>query len=161
MTPEWQAGHLTSWSRILLVLWPFLYLGSAHRVFNLHVLRSCASSLCTTFSFMSFLITSLHFSFDLPIFRCPPASIFHVIITTYSSVFLSTWSNHLGLGFYYFLTYVCPPALALISSFLIFSILFIPIIHLNILISVLSSKFCSAFPRARCHSLSLLESTLH
>ena len=32
------------------------------------------------------------------------------------------------------------PALALISSFLIFSILFIPIIRLNILISVLSSK---------------------
>ena len=37
------------------------------------------------------------------------------------------------------------PAIALISSFLIFSILFIPIIHLNIPISVLSSKSCSAF----------------
>ena len=37
----------------------------------------------------------------------------------------------------------------LISSFLIFSILFIPIIHLNILISVLSSKSCSAFLSAQ------------
>ena len=37
------------------------------------------------------------------------------------------------------------PALAHISSFVIFSILHIPIIHLNILISVRSSKFCSAF----------------
>ena len=39
--------------------------------------------------------------------------------------------------------------LTIISSFVIFSILFIPIIHLNILISVLSSKFCSAFLSAQ------------
>ena len=37
--------------------------------FHSHVLWSCASSLCTRFSFLSFLITSLHHSFDLPIFR--------------------------------------------------------------------------------------------
>ena len=41
------------------------------------------------------------------------------------------------------------PVVALISSFLIFSILIIPIIHLNIFISVLSSKFCSAFVSAQ------------
>ena len=33
-----------------LLLRPFPYLESAHRVFNLHVLWSCASSLCTPFS---------------------------------------------------------------------------------------------------------------
>ena len=37
------------------------------------------------FSFMSFIITSLHLSFGLPIFRCPPTSIFHVLNTTSSS----------------------------------------------------------------------------
>ena len=48
-------------------------------VFNLHVLRSCASSLCTPFSFMSFLVTAYHLSFGLPIFRCPPASMFSLL----------------------------------------------------------------------------------
>ena len=57
----------------LLLLRPFPYLGSAHRVFNLEVLRSCASSFCTRFSsFMSLLVTSLHLSFSLTIFRRPP-----------------------------------------------------------------------------------------
>ena len=60
------------------LLRPVPYLGSAHQVFNLHILRSCASSIVTPFSFMSFLITSLHLSFGLHIFRCPPTSIFHV-----------------------------------------------------------------------------------
>ena len=30
--------------------------------------------------------------------RCPPTSIFHVVISTSSSVFLSTMPNHLGLA---------------------------------------------------------------
>ena len=63
----------------------------------IHVLRSCASSILTPASFMSFLMTSLHLSFGLPIFRCPPTSIFHVLITTSSSVFISTCPNHLSL----------------------------------------------------------------
>ena len=41
---------------------------------------------------------SLHLRFGLPIFRCPPTSIFHVLITTSSSVFLSTWPNHISLA---------------------------------------------------------------
>ena len=55
-------------------------------------------------------------SFGLPVFRCPPTSmfsllhlalsfsphvltisVFHVLITTSSSVFLSTWPNHISL----------------------------------------------------------------
>ena len=49
----------------LLLLRSFPYLGSAHRVFNLHVLRYCASCIFTCFSFMSFLITSLHLSLNI------------------------------------------------------------------------------------------------
>ena len=55
------------------------HLGSAHQVCNLYVLRSCASSIFTCFSFMSFRITSLHLSFGLPLFRCPPTSIFSLL----------------------------------------------------------------------------------
>ena len=83
---------------IRLLLRSFPYLGSWHQVFNLLVLRSCASSIFTCFSFMSFLITSLHLGFGLPIFRCPPTSIFDVLITKSSSGFLATWPNHLSLA---------------------------------------------------------------
>ena len=76
-------------------------------VFNRHVLRYCASAIFTCFSFMAFLIASLHLSFGLPIFRCPPTSIFPVVITIYSSVFLSTWPNHLSLASLICFTYVC------------------------------------------------------
>ena len=40
---------------------------------------------------------SLHLRFGLHIFQRPPASLFRVLITTSSSVFLSAWPNHLGL----------------------------------------------------------------
>ena len=60
------------------LLRPFPYLGSANRVLNLHVLRYCDSSIFTCFSRMSFLITSLHLCFGLPIFRCPPTSILYL-----------------------------------------------------------------------------------
>ena len=72
---------------LFLLLRPFPHLESAHQVFNLHVLRSCASSIFTCFLFMSFLITSLHLSFGLPTFQCPPTSIFHILLTISSSVF--------------------------------------------------------------------------
>ena len=65
--------------QVTYLLRPFPNLGSAQRVFNLHVLRSCASSIVNPFSFMSFLITSLHISFGRPIFRCPPSSMFSLL----------------------------------------------------------------------------------
>ena len=61
----------------------FIYLGSAHRVFNLHVLRSCASSIFTYFSFMSFCITLLHLTSGIPIFQCPPTTDFHLPCSHY------------------------------------------------------------------------------
>ena len=87
----------------------------------------------TRFAFMYFLITSLHLSFDIHNFRCPPATIFRVTITITYSAYLSTWPDHLSL------------ASVLISTFLRTSIRFIPIIHINIIIYVLSSEFYRFF----------------
>ena len=53
---------------LYFILQHFHYLGPAHQVF---ILWSCASSLYTLFSFISFRITSLHLSFRFPIFRRP------------------------------------------------------------------------------------------
>ena len=58
-------------------------------------------------------ITTL--SFSLPMFRCPPTSIFHVVITTSSSVFFSTWPSHPSLASLIFSLMFATPALALIS----------------------------------------------
>ena len=74
------------------------------------VLLSCASYICTLVSLVYFLITSLHRSFSLPIFRCVVTSISRVLITTYSYVCLSTWPNNMS-RLPYFLTHVrhtCP-----------------------------------------------------
>ena len=111
----------------------------------------CASAIFTCFSSMCFLTTPLCLSFGLPIYQCPPTSMFSVI-TTSSSVFLSTCPIHLSLTSLIFSLTFATSALDLISSFLIFSILFIPTIHLNILIPVLSSKF-SSVPWSRLHTL--------
>ena len=128
-----------------------LFIGSPHQVVNLHLLRSCVSSIFTTFSVMCFLITSLHLSYGLPMCQCPLTSIFHVLITTSLSVFLSTRPNHLSLTSLVFSLMFSTPAigLSLIYSFLIVSALFISTIHLNILTSVRSSKFSSTFRGAQ------------
>ena len=72
-----------------LLLRPFPYLGSVHQVFILHIPRSCASSIFTYFSFMSFRITSLHFSF------CLSVSIhFHLPCSHYVLLLLLPFSPH-------------------------------------------------------------------
>ena len=68
-----------------------------------------------------------------------------VVYSLAYSVFLSTRPTHLSLAYLIFSFVFATHAFALISSFLIFSTLFIPSIHLKILISVLSSRICSAF----------------
>ena len=61
-----------------------------------------------SFLFMYFLITSLHLRFGRPIFRCPPTSIFHVLITsTYFSVFSPRVLKTSQYRFSYFRTYIC------------------------------------------------------
>ena len=69
-------------------------IGTSDRVFNLHVLRFCASSI--------YLFLFQIQVFSLPIFRCPPTSMFSLL--SYS-VFLSTWPNHNIVIFSNFLTY--------------------------------------------------------
>ena len=54
------------------------------------------------------------------------SSHFQVLVTTFSSVFLSTCPNHLGLASLIFSFMFATPALAFISSVLIFLILFFP-----------------------------------
>ena len=51
--------------------------------------------------------------FGLPIFRRPLASLFHVLISTSSSVFLSTWPNHYSLASVIVSLMLDSPALAL------------------------------------------------
>ena len=133
--PELHAGHSRKFYSRLLLLPPFPNLGPAHRVFNLHVLWSCAC-----FSFMS------SCSVTPPQFRPPYLSAsthFHVLITTSSSVFLSTWPNHLRVASLIFSLMFATPALALISSFLIFSILFIavmPVLFLTLSLIALNER---------------------
>ena len=75
----WQVRAATCLAIGRNLLRSFPFLGLVHRVFILHVLRSCASSLCTPFSFM---LSSLHLCFGLHIFRCPPtaSSIFSLLL---------------------------------------------------------------------------------
>ena len=105
------------------------------------------------FSFMSFLITSLHLSFGVhplpssikkgmvyiaqyPVrWTAQSALHFHVLISTSSSVFLSTWPNHLSLASLNLSLVFATPALALLHSSSSQSSLFPPSI------SIFSSLF--------------------
>ena len=101
--------------------------------------------------YLSSLITSLHLSFGLPIFRCPP--IFHVLITTSSSVILSTRPNHLGILF----SHQClphPPLLLFLLLWSFQSSLFQSSIStFSILFFLASSARSFSVPRPHFHTL--------
>ena len=82
-------------------------------------------------SCMSFLTTSLYLSFGVSYLTVSthfPCSHYYIFLS------LSIHRpNHLSLDSLMFSLMFATPAIALISSVLIFSVLFIPIIHLNIL----------------------------
>ena len=122
--------------------------------FSISTFSGLVLLLCTPFSFMFFLY---HHSTSVLVF-ISMSTHFHVLITISSSVFLSTWPNNPSLASLIVSLMFAAPALALISSVVIFSILFIPIIHINILISVLSSKPCSA---SQCPGLTSIHDTYH
>ena len=108
-------------------------------------------------------MTSLNPSVGLSLVRCPPTTMFHVIITTSPSVSNSTCHNHLSFAYLIF-SCICHTSLALSYSVLTPSILFIPIIHLNVLISVLSSKFYAVILSAHVsmpHTRTGLMTVLH
>ena len=71
-------------------------------------LRSCASSIFTCFSFVYFLISSIHLCFGLPIFRWPPTDFHlpcsHCYIFFSLSLYVAQPSQS---RFSHFLTYVC------------------------------------------------------
>ena len=119
-----QQGAVISIISNRLLLRSFAYLGSAHQVFNLHVLWSYASSIFSCFSFMSFLITSLRLSFGLPIFRSPPTSVFSLLHLLQS---FSPDGQTISVSLLLFY-HLCLPHLPL----LLISILFIPIIIIQI-----------------------------
>ena len=102
----------------------------------------CLTSIFTPFSFMSFLVTSLHLSFGfLDYLLCPLTpmySLLHLPLS-FSPYVLTISVSHLKFSHLFFFA---TPAIALISSVLGFSILFITIIYFNIIIYVLSSKSC-------------------
>ena len=79
------------WSWLIL-LRPCPYLGPTHRVFILHIIRSCASSPCAQFFFISFHMPSLHLSIVLPSFRCPLTPNVHVLIRIVTVVGLFMFS---------------------------------------------------------------------
>ena len=131
----------------------FLCAGSHHDMFSVY-------SIVIRFLAISSFTRSRHLSFGLPRFRFPSTVICNIFLVVSSLSLLCTCPNHLNLfslnikyinyifqfHFSHFLTYVCStPTPALISSASMFAIFFIPIIPLNILISLLSTQSCSAF----------------
>ena len=93
----------------------FLKIVHATTLINQHIQVGSAKVYDTSSSpFSLFEVgASLHLRFGLPIFRCPPTSIFHVLIITSASIFLSTWPNHLSLASLIFSLMFATPALAL------------------------------------------------
>ena len=101
--------------------------------FFLHLVTSFESAVTLLSLYISmryYLVTSFPctinniVTFVLSIFLCPLTSIFQILITPSSSVFLSTYPNHISLASLIVNPMFIKPALALISSVLIFSILF-------------------------------------
>ena len=88
----------------------------------------------------------------------PWSTHFHVRITTSPSVFLATWPNHFSLASLIVSLMFATPAIhhiALISSFLIFSILFIPIIRLLLCFAGFEDRHVLSAHEARrqCYSV--------
>ena len=96
----------------------------------LSFLSPCSLVLCFFYLYY-FLLHVFSYNITPPQFRSSNLSVSthcRLPITTSSSVFLSTWPNHLSLASLIFYLMFTTPALVPISSVLLFSILFIPII---------------------------------
>ena len=100
-------------------LGPFPYLGSGHRVFILLVLRSCASSLCTAFSFMPFCITSTSvsvvLSFGVHPLPCSHYYIFFSLSLHMAQPSLSRFSYFLIINY---VCHICPCSYVFIPDLL-------------------------------------------
>ena len=96
-----------------VLLCPFPYLGSTHQVV---ILQPCASSLSTSFCFVSFRIISFHLSFHVPNFQCPLPSIFHVLITVLSVYSQRSWKSILAVQLMEFFDDIFSPSLSPLSG---------------------------------------------
>ena len=111
-------------------LWP------SHNIF-LHLHLSQASSLQSPFFLISSFNTSLHLFLGLPFTPLPSTCSVPIVFIQHNSFLLSTWSNYLSL-----FRRITSPMSSIASMLLTHSLLFLslkltPVIHLNILISLL------------------------
>ena len=108
---SFQSPPFPIWGRrIEFSISTFPYLGLAHRVFNLHFclfgvgassFQSPHSPVLCCFYLYLFLLCVFSYNITPPQFRSSYLSVstlFHAVITTSSSVFLSTWPNNLSLA---------------------------------------------------------------
>ena len=111
-------------------LWP------SHNIF-LHLDLSQASSLQSPFSLISSFNTSLHLFLGLPFTPWPSTCSVPIIFIQHNSSLLSTWPNHLSLFRRMTLAVSSIASMLLTHSLLFLSLKFTPVIHFNILISLL------------------------
>ena len=120
------------------VYWDQPHLWPSHNIF-LHLDLSQASSLQSPFFLIFSLNTSLHLFLGLPFTPSPSTCSVSILFNQHNSSLLSTWPNHLSL-----FCHITSPMSSIASMFLTHSLLFLslkltPVIHLNILISLLCS----------------------
>ena len=101
---------------------------------------------------------SVSIHFNLIFVQCRLTSIFHLLVPSAASVVLSSCHNRLASLLFSLMS--STHALVPISSGMIFSIPFIPIIHPNISISVLSSQSCPTFFNSHA-SLPYIKTTVY
>ena len=116
----WKSWQLMKQGNLLLIILVFFglfpYFGSSHE-FSFSMFSGVVLLLSVPLS-----LSCVFSNITPPQFRSSYLSVstdFHVLITTSSSVFLSTWPNHLSLASLIFSLMFATPALALISSVLV------------------------------------------
>ena len=111
-------------------LWP------SHSIF-LHLDLSQASSLQSPFSLISSLNTSLYLFLGLPFTPSPSTCSVSILFIQHNSTLLSTWPNYLNLFCCITSAMLSIASMLLTHSLLFLSLKLTPVIHLNILISLL------------------------
>ena len=118
------------------VYWGQPHLWPTHNIL-LHLDLSQASSLQSPFFLISSLNTSLHLFLGLPFTPSPSTCSVSILFIQHNSSLLSIWPNHLSL-FHCMTSAMSSIASMLLTHLLLFlSLKLTPVIHLNILISLL------------------------
>ena len=98
--------------------------------------------------------TSLHLFLDLPFTPSPSTCSVSILFIQHNSSLLSTWPNHLSLFHHITSAMSSIASMLLTHSLLFLSLKLTPVIHLNILISLLCTFLISLFllPMSHCHT---------